>query len=124
MVEIQVRTILEEAWSEIDHIIRYPYEDGKKALPPYLLFLNRLLGNADEMGSFIKLLSDNVAGNSRRSEGMAQKERNPISYLRNNLHELPIEYRIKELLEERQACGIAPPRLPPFSALPSRSSRS
>ena len=27
-VEIQVRTILEEAWSEIDHLVRYPYKDG------------------------------------------------------------------------------------------------
>jgi len=101
MVEIQVRTILEEAWSEIDHIIRYPYGDGKKALSPYLLFLNRLLGNADEMGSFIKILNDNVSGNSQRSEEMARKERSPINYFRNNLHELPIEYRRKELLEER-----------------------
>jgi len=60
MVEIQVRTILEEAWSEIDHTIRYPYGDGKRTLSPCLLFLNRLLGNADEMGSFIKLLNDHV----------------------------------------------------------------
>ncbi|MFW6115290.1 MAG: RelA/SpoT domain-containing protein [Thermodesulfobacteriota bacterium] len=101
MVEIQVRTILEEAWSEIDHLIRYPYGDGKKVLSPYLLFLNRLLGNADEMSSFIKILNDHVPGNTRRSEETAAKEKNPINYFRNNLHELPIECRIKELLEER-----------------------
>ena len=101
MVEIQVRTILEEAWSEIDHIIRYPYGDGKRALSPYLLFLNRLLGNADEMGSFIKLLNDNVAGNSERSEEVTEVKHSPVNYLKSDVETLPVEYRIKELLEER-----------------------
>jgi ppGpp synthetase/RelA/SpoT-type nucleotidyltranferase len=101
MVEIQVRTILEEAWSEVDHMIRYPYGNGKKALSPYLLFLNRLLGNADEMGSFIKILNDNVEVSRKGPQALGREEKNPISYFRSDVKGLPVEYKIKELLEER-----------------------
>lgn len=55
-VEIQVRTIFEEAWSEIDHKIRYPYYLDHKLFAQYLMIFNRLAGSADEMGTFIKLM--------------------------------------------------------------------
>jgi len=55
-VEIQVRTIFEEAWSEIDHKIRYPYDLEHKIFLEYLMVFNRLAGAADEMGTFIKHL--------------------------------------------------------------------
>jgi putative GTP pyrophosphokinase len=51
--EIQVRTIFEEAWSEIDHRIRYPYDQENRIFGQFVLILNRLAGSADEMGSFI-----------------------------------------------------------------------
>jgi putative GTP pyrophosphokinase len=54
--EIQVRTLFEEAWSEIDHRVRYPDNDNETVLREYLVIFNRLAGSADEMGSFIKLL--------------------------------------------------------------------
>lgn len=54
--EIQVRTIFEEAWSEIDHTIRYPYDLDNVIFFQFLLILNRLAGSADEMGSYIKFL--------------------------------------------------------------------
>jgi ppGpp synthetase/RelA/SpoT-type nucleotidyltranferase len=54
--EIQVRTIFEEAWSEIDHTIRYPYDQDNPLFGRFLLILNRLAGSADEMGTFIKYL--------------------------------------------------------------------
>lgn len=100
-VEIQVRTILEEVWSEIDHLIRYPYGNGKKTLSPYLLFLNRLLGNADEMGSFIRLLNDNMERNGQSSQVISQKDHDPIKYFKKDVMGLPIQYRIREVLEER-----------------------
>lgn len=56
IAELQVRTIFEEGWSEIDHIIRYP--NGTDQLQSELLsILNRLAGNADELGSFVQQLS-------------------------------------------------------------------
>ena len=54
--EIQVRTIFEEAWSEIDHTIRYPYDKENPIFGQFLLILNRLAGSADEMGTFIQFL--------------------------------------------------------------------
>lgn len=51
--EIQVRTIYEEAWSEIDHIIRYPYYTDNPLINENLQILNRFSGNADEMGTHV-----------------------------------------------------------------------
>ena len=49
LVEIQVRTVFEEAWGEIDHIIRYPYYMDNQILNNYLAIFNRIVGSADEM---------------------------------------------------------------------------
>lgn len=49
LVEIQVRTIFEEGWSEIDHQLRYPYDLDNEILNEQLLILNRLSGGADEL---------------------------------------------------------------------------
>ena len=58
--EIQVRTIFEEAWSEIDHSVRYPYDMDNPLLTQYLLIFNRLSGSADEMGAFILNLRNHL----------------------------------------------------------------
>lgn len=53
--EIQVRTLFEEGWSEIDHRINYP--EGCNPLSIFFLdIFNRLAGSADEMGSFLNML--------------------------------------------------------------------
>ncbi len=52
-VEIQVRTIFEEAWSEIDHRLRYPYKVDNLELKKMLLMLNRISGIGDELASLI-----------------------------------------------------------------------
>ncbi|PRC92127.1 hypothetical protein [Solimicrobium silvestre] len=52
--EIQVRTIFEEGWSEIDHKIRYPNHTDNKYLQYFLAMFNRMAGSADEMGEFVK----------------------------------------------------------------------
>lgn len=54
LVEIQVRTVFEEAWSEIDHLMRYPYDINNPIITEYLAIFNRIVGSADEMGMFIK----------------------------------------------------------------------
>lgn len=54
IAEIQVRTIFEEGWSEIDHQLRYPYDLDNVLLKSQLLVLNRLAGSADEMVNTIK----------------------------------------------------------------------
>lgn len=57
LVELQVRTIFEEAWSEIDHKVRYPDFSDNKQIESILKIFNRLSGSADEIGSFIRNLS-------------------------------------------------------------------
>lgn len=52
-VEIQVRTLYEEAFSEIDHKLRYPYNLQNEMLRNYIDIMNRLTGIGDEMGTFI-----------------------------------------------------------------------
>lgn len=60
LAEIQVRTILEEAWSEIDHKIRYPYNLDNDLINQYLQIFNRMAGSADEMGDYVLQLNADV----------------------------------------------------------------
>jgi putative GTP pyrophosphokinase len=52
--EIQVRTIFEEGWSEIDHRVRYPNFSEDQLVSSFLAIFNRLAGSADEMGTFVQ----------------------------------------------------------------------
>lgn len=65
-IEIQVRTLFEEGWGEIDHAIVYPYHNDNLFFKEYTELLNRLSGLADEMGSFFIKLKEN--------EGFSHKE--------------------------------------------------
>lgn len=58
--EIQVRTIFEEGWSEVDHKIRYSFKNySSTPFDDNLKNLNRVAGTADEIGSSIKKLEQN-----------------------------------------------------------------
>jgi putative GTP pyrophosphokinase len=54
ITEIQVRTIFEEGWSEIDHQLRYPNDIDNILLTEQLLVLNRIAGSADELSNTIR----------------------------------------------------------------------
>ena len=57
--EIQVRTIFEEGWSEIDHKIRYSFKNySETPFDSSLKQLNTLAGLADEHGATIKKLEE------------------------------------------------------------------
>ncbi|WP_175538111.1 RelA/SpoT domain-containing protein [Pseudomonas sp. OV546] len=58
LVEIQVRTIFQEGWSEIDHRVKYPDFSNSEILKYFLNVFNGLSGTADEMGSFVILLDN------------------------------------------------------------------
>ena len=53
IAEIQIRTIFEEGWSEIDHKIRYPNYSDNELVKYFLEVFNRMAGSADDMGSFV-----------------------------------------------------------------------
>lgn len=58
--EIQIRTIFEEGWSEIDHKVRYPNFSDNALIGGYLEIFNRLAGSADDMGGYVLSLADAV----------------------------------------------------------------
>lgn len=64
--EIQVRTLFEEGWSEIDHRIRYPNYSDNELIKYFLQIFNRLAGSADEMGSFVSELERSVSENKKQ----------------------------------------------------------
>ncbi len=57
-IEIQVRTLFEEGWGEIDHHILYPRKKDDPMLKEFSELLNRLAGMGDEMGSFYRRLQE------------------------------------------------------------------
>jgi putative GTP pyrophosphokinase len=58
--EVQIRTIFEEGWSEIDHKIRYPNFSDNELVGYFLTIFNRMAGSADEMGSFVRGLAASI----------------------------------------------------------------
>ncbi|MGL4990208.1 MAG: RelA/SpoT domain-containing protein [Sarcina sp.] len=58
VLEIQVRTIFEEGYGEIDHRLRYSNTDIPEIIKTNLLLFNRIIGSADEMASLINELNN------------------------------------------------------------------
>jgi len=58
--EIQVRTLFEEAWGEIDHKIRYPYEEDDIDLTGLFSAAASVAGLADALGSVAKLKKEAI----------------------------------------------------------------
>ena len=57
IAEVQVRTIFEEGYGEIDHQLRYSHNDIPEILGQNLMLLNRIAGSSDEMASLINMMS-------------------------------------------------------------------
>ncbi len=72
-IEVQVRTLFEEGWGEVDHHILYPYKTSNSMLREYSELLNRLAGMADEMSSFYRRIKDLDTERFAPKEDMVQK---------------------------------------------------
>lgn len=57
IAEVQVRTIFEEGYGEIDHQLRYSHDEIPEILQLNLLLLNRIAGSSDEMASLINMIN-------------------------------------------------------------------
>lgn len=53
-IEIQVRTLFDEAWGEVDHDVLYPYHKDDSILVGFSQLLNRVAGTGDEMSAYFK----------------------------------------------------------------------
>lgn len=96
--EIQVRTIFEEAWSEIDHTIRYPYDQDNIIFGQFLMILNRLAGSADEMGTFVKFLKTELNSKESNYRQAIEEKDNVIANLENKIRTLNINQDDTEYL--------------------------
>lgn len=101
IAELQVRTIFEEGWSEIDHRIRYPYEMDNPLLNQYLFIFNRLSGSADEMGSFVKLLKNELGEVAKKKQVALEEKDKAINQLREQIKKLKIETKERDKLEDQ-----------------------
>ncbi|MDA2440503.1 RelA/SpoT domain-containing protein [Bacillus cereus] len=97
IAEVQVRTIFEEGWSEIDHQLRYPYDLNNDLLREQLMVLNRLAGSADEMVDTIRKIT------IRQYELIEQNKKSEqlIEELKQKLALAKVAGEEKKVLEEK-----------------------
>lgn len=62
--EVQVRTLTEEAWGEMDHAIRYPYNKDDPKLTMFDDIMSNLTGTLDDLSSFAYNFLTNSKKNS------------------------------------------------------------
>lgn len=99
--EIQLRTIFEEGWSEIDHDLRYPHNIENQTLLDFLMIFNRIAGSADEMGTFIRMLTEQLQS---REDELSEKEseiEELSSDLKKMIDKLKISNQEKSRLQEK-----------------------
>lgn len=82
IAEIQVRTIFEEGYGEIDHKLRYSHDEIPEILKSNLLLFNRIVGSADEMASLINTLSQDWDTKELEYQRIIEKQREEIERLK------------------------------------------
>ena len=87
IAEIQVRTIFEEGYGEIDHQLRYSHKEIPEVLASNLLLFNRIAGSADEMASLINLLNKNLCDMENGYEKKIASKDEEIRRLKEKLKE-------------------------------------
>ncbi|UTY56159.1 RelA/SpoT domain-containing protein [Massilia sp. erpn] len=91
-LELQVRTIFEEGWSEIDHKVRYPNFSDDPQLIYLLSVFNGMAGNADDIGGFILKLASVLQNNKNELQEAVRVRDERIA---------KIEQALEELAEQR-----------------------
>ncbi|QCU74494.1 hypothetical protein [Pseudoalteromonas distincta] len=108
--EVQVRTIFEEGWSEIDHKIRYPNFSDNQDIATFLNIFNRLAGSADEMGSFVKALSTMIQDRDaevKKLENENTKHKDKITELLDELKEKTKSPEVSKLVSNLETELVA-----------------
>lgn len=85
IAEIQVRTIFEEGYGEIDHQLRYSHSEIPEVLALNLLLFNRIAGSSDEMASLINLLNRNWTEMEAKYERIIESKDEEIKKLKGGL---------------------------------------
>ena len=82
IAEIQVRTIFEEGYGEIDHSLRYSHDKIPEILQSNLLLFNRIVGSADEMASLINNLSKDWCTKESNYKRLLKEQQEEINRLK------------------------------------------
>lgn len=85
IAEIQVRTIFEEGYGEIDHRLRYSHNEIPEILQSNLLLFNRIVGSADEMASLINNLNKEWIEKEREYKSEILELKKQIEILEKNI---------------------------------------
>jgi ppGpp synthetase/RelA/SpoT-type nucleotidyltranferase len=107
-LEVQVRTLFEEAWGEIDHRVRYPYEQNNELLVRLSSILNRLAGDADELGSYMRYFRIRDKSRQREHQRQLDEKNRVIDKLKEQIDSLAIDKQAKLELN-RNLEGLAEP---------------
>ncbi len=83
IAEIQVRTIFEEGYGEIDHRLRYSHSEIPEILKSNLLLFNRIVGSADEMASLINNISKEWGEKETNYKKIIEEQKAEINRLKN-----------------------------------------
>jgi len=86
IAEIQVRTIFEEGYGEIDHRLRYSHVEIPEILKSNILLFNRIVGSADEMASLINDLSKEWFSKEQEYENIIEIQKKEIELLKKSLN--------------------------------------
>ncbi len=87
-IEIQVRTIFEEGYGEIDHQLRYSHDyDIPDLLAQNLMLLNRIVGSSDEMASLINKLNQSFSEIESKYNQKLKNKNNMLRNLRQKIYE-------------------------------------
>lgn len=84
IAEIQVRTIFEEGYGEIDHRLRYSHDEIPEILQSNLLLFNRIVGSADEMASLINNMSKEWGSKELAYQKIIKEQQEEIQTLKGN----------------------------------------
>lgn len=114
ITELQVRTLFEEGWAEIDHQLRYPRRSEDPSLAMFLAIFNRTAGSADEMGTFAKALSIAVTEQQAKLAEVQEKLDKLVSKLDlTQAEKAELQKQIQELKKSSASLPIAVGRLDP-----------
>lgn len=91
IAEIQVRTIFEEGYGEIDHRLRYSHNEIPEILKSNLLLFNRIVGSADEMASLINNLSKEWGEKEVDYKKIIEEQKSEINRLKSKMTWIDLE---------------------------------
>jgi putative GTP pyrophosphokinase len=118
-VEVQVRTLYEEAWGEIDHRVRYPYTMDNERMLRLSSILNRLSGNADELASYMRYTKTRSEQLEWEHERELEEKNSIIENLKSRIEELVSDKEVRqELSQELDSLGFIQNEEPPKEDFP------